>query len=371
MVVMALDHTRDFFHFGAVHHVDALDLGRTTPWLFFTRFATHYCAPAFCFLAGTGVFLSGARGRSKRELTGFLLTRGLWLVLMELTFLTWAWTFRFDYHVIPGRVIWMLGWSMVVLAGLIHLPLPAVAGIGLVLVFGHNALDGLAPASLGRWGWLWQMLHVQGRFELGAGFVLRVGYPLIPWIGVMAAGYAFGAVLALEPERRRRWLWRLGLGAGALFLALRGLNLYGDLRPWSVQPRPGFTLLSFLDCTKYPPSLDYLLMTLGPSFLLLAWFDHGTPPRLKPFLVFGRVPMFYYLLHLPLIHALALGLNYLRFGGGDYSYYLPGEPPAAAGVGLVGVYLVWLLVVVSLYPVCRWFADLKRHRRDLTWLSYF
>jgi uncharacterized membrane protein len=369
MVVMALDHTRDYFHFSAVHHVDPLNLALTTPWIFFTRLITHYCAPVFCFLAGTGVYLSAARGRSKRELSGFLITRGLWLVLIELTFMTWAWTFGFDIHRFAGRVIWMLGWSMVALAALIHLPVRAVAVFGLVMILGHNALDGLAPAAFGSWALLWHILHVAGPVEVGHGVVFRASYPLIPWIGVMAAGYAFGALFKLEPAHRRRWLVRLGLGLSAAFVVLRVSNVYGDLHPWTHQARPGLTLLSVLDCTKYPPSLCYLMETLGPAMLLLAWFDRGTRPWLRPLLVFGRVPMFYYLLHIPLIHALAVAMYFVRYGGGDYFYFSNAQPPADAGVSLAVVYLVWLSVVIALYPACRWFADLKRRRRD-AWLTY-
>jgi uncharacterized membrane protein len=371
MVVMALDHTRDYFHGASLAGLDPTDLARTTPWIFFTRFITHYCAPVFSFLAGAGVFLAG-RKKTKRELSWFLVTRGLWLVLLELTFVKWAWTFEYDLHRFWGIVLWALGWSMVVLAGLIHLPFRVVAAIGLVLVFGHNALDGIQPADWGSWGWLWQLLHVRGPVELAPGYTFRAGYSLLPWIGIMTSGYAFGALYQMEAGRRRRWLVGLGLGALALFAVLRGGNLYGDLRPWTPQPRTGFTFLSILNCTKYPPSLSYGLITLGPALLLLAWLERGTPAWTRPLLVYGRVPFFYYMLHIPLIHGMAALLSEFRFGRSDYLQLASPLPaPPGAGYSLPWVYLAWLVAVVSLYPLCRWFAALKQRRRDLAWLSYF
>ena len=372
MVLMALDHTRDFFHVGAFQGWDPLDPARTTVPLFFTRWLTHYCAPVFVFLAGTGAFLSTLRGKSKPELSWFLLTRGAWLVLLELTFIKcFGWTFSLNFHELWGLVIWTIGWSMIVLAALVRLPVWSITTFGLVLIAAHNAFDGVTPESFGGWGWLWRVLHVGGSFEVMPGLRFAAGYPLVPWIGVMAAGYGFGQVLVREPRERQRWL--LGLGAGALLLfgLLRFTNLYGDPKPWSVQDNATLTMFSFLDCQKYPPSLCYLLMTLGPAFLVLALLDRGTPRWLQPALVFGRVPLFFYLLHLPLIHALAVGVNFFRFGRADWLYgILPAKPPAEAGFDLPVVYLAWIVVVVALYPACRWFANFKRRRRE-AWLSYF
>jgi uncharacterized membrane protein len=372
MVVMALDHTRDFFHFGALHGADPVDMATTTPWLFFTRWITHFCAPIFSFLAGTGVFLAATRGKSKRSLSWFLITRGLWLIFLELTILVWfGWDFSFHPWSYILATLWALGWSMIVLAGLIHLPIRAIAVFGVVLMVGHNALDGIAPASWGSLAWVWNLLHAPGKFKIGSGISVFAFYPLIPWVGVMAAGYAFGAVLKLEPGVRRAWLWRIGLGLMAAFVALRFTNLYGNPTPWSAQPRAMFTVLSFLDCAKYPPSLCYLLMTLGPGITLLALFDRGTPSLLKPFLVFGRVPFFYYVLHIPLLHGVAFILFTVQVGRADFTGVTLGiAPPPDAGVSLFWVYVVWISAVVALYPLCRWFADLKRRRRD-AWLTYF
>lgn len=370
MVLMALDHTRDYFHNLSLQGVDPLDLDRTTPILYFTRWITHFCAPLFSFLAGTGVFLSASRGRSKRELSWFLVTRGLWLIVLEFTFVRWAWNFSYDFSSNWGLVLWALGWSMIVLAALIHLPVWVVTAFGVVMMAGHNAFDGIAPASWGGFTWLWHVLHVPGQFNIGPDFTFLAFYPLVPWVGVMAAGYGFGAILQLAPEARRSWLVRLGLGLSVGFVVLRFSNLYGDPNPWAAQATPLQSLFSFFDCEKYPPSLSYLLMTLGPGMLLLTALDRGTPAWLKPAIVFGRVPFFYYILHIPLIHGLAYAMHTFRHGTGHFDAFSGRPAPADAGVGLPVTYAVWLAVVVVLYPLCRWFADLKRRRRD-AWLSYF
>lgn len=369
MVIMALDHTRDFFHFSAMHGFDPTDLTRTTPAIFFTRWITHYCAPIFSFLAGTGVFLAAQRGKSKRELSWFLVTRGLWLIVLELTFFNWAWSFNFNPQANWGLVIWALGWSMIVLAALIHLPLRAVMAFGLTMIFGHNLLDAVKPESFGAWAGLWNVLHVPGSFKLGSGFSFWVLYPLIPWVGIMAAGYGFGAIFQLPAEVRQRWLWRLGLGAIAAFVVLRWSNGYGDLQPWSRQSTGIMTVASFLNCTKYPPSLCYLLMTLGPGLILLVLLERRTPVVLRPLLAFGRVPMFYYLLHIPLIHGLANAWFLQKYGFADFNVDNPAKMPPDAGGGIVLVYLVWIGVILLLYPACRWFAGVKRRRRE-AWLSY-
>jgi uncharacterized membrane protein len=354
MVLMTLDHTRDFF---SNSPFDPLNLTRTFPALFLTRWITHFCAPVFVFLAGTGAFLATTRGKSTGELSRFLFTRGLWLVLLELTWVNWAgWQFHFNLHYYGIQVIWAIGWSMVALAGLVWLPSRAILGFGIAMIMLHNTLDGLKPESSGAWTGLWRVLHAPGTVEIAPGIKLGVGYPLIPWIGVMAAGYAFGPWLLRDAAVKRKSLLVLGASLTALFVVVRSTNLYGDSRPWMPQQSALFTAFSFLNCEKYPPSLCYLLMTLGPALLLLALFDRGTPALLKPVLVFGRVPLFFYLLHLPLIHGLSLLARHLN-------------SPQDAGFGLAAVYGVWILVVAFLYPVCNAFAEFKRRRRD-AWLSY-
>ena len=375
MVIMALDHTRDFFSKDLAF--DPTDLGRTFPALFLTRWITHYCAPVFIFLAGTGAFLSTGRGKSRGELSRFLLTRGLWLVLLELTWVRClGWQFNFDLHFTFGAVIWAIGWSMVALAVLVFLPLRWVTAFGILMIASHNLFDSVKPESWGSLGWLWKILHSGGMILPAKGYRFSAGYPLVPWIGVMAAGYGFGSLLLREPVERRRWLFGLGATLTLLFILLRAINLYGDPRPWSGQKNSLFTLFSFMNCHKYPPSLLYLLMTLGPALLVLAALDRGMFGWLKPLLVFGRVPLFYYLLHLPLIHGLAVLASYWAYGRADWWFANPPEGPDAPilrpadyGYGLPVVYLVWIGVVLVLYPVCRWFAGVKRRRHD-PWLSY-
>ena len=373
MVVMALDHTRDYFHFGAIHGADPLDFATTTPAIFLTRWVTNFCAPVFSFLAGVGVFISASKGRPKGELSQFLVTRGLWLILLELTVVTWfGWNFAIDLKATFLGTLWALGTAMIFLAALIHLPLRAVAAVALTLIVGHNALDGVKPESWGAFAPLWMVLHTGGTFVVSPRLSIWAFYPLVPWLGVMAAGYVFGSLLAGDPAVRRRRVIRLGLALIAAFLVLRLSNFYGDPLAWKTQSTPLFTVLSVLNCQKYPPSLCYLLMTLGPALLLLAWFERGTPAWMRPLLVFGRVPMFFYLLHIPLIHAAAWVVERLRLGHAEWLIItsVPVPAPPEAGFGLPVVYLAWGVLVLSLYPACRWFADLKRRRRDV-WLSYF
>jgi uncharacterized membrane protein len=377
MVIMALDHVRDFFHVYA-KTFDPLDPSKTWTTLFFTRWITHFCAPTFVFLAGTGAFLSTRRGKTKKELSMFLLTRGLWLLLLELTLVRFGWFFNFDYHFIFVQVIWAIGWGMIVLAGLVFLPVRVIAAFGLVMILLHNALDGLRSQEFGALRWLWVVLHETNVLFPREGSLLLIAYPLVPWVGVMAAGYAFGEILTLERERRRRLLFGIGLTAIALFVALRALNVYGDPLHWAVQERGAwYTFLSFLNTQKYPPSLLFLLMTLGPSIIALALFDHVREPGtlLRPFVTFGRVPLFYYLLHVPLMHLIAVVFAYVKYGHAEW-FFLNWPPPGQLqlepqgyGYDLWVVYAVWLGVVVALYPLCRWFAAVKSRRRD-AWLSY-
>jgi len=363
MVLMALDHTRDFF--SNETSFDPLDLTHTHPALFLTRWVTHFCAPVFIFLAGSGAFLSKGRGRTAKALSWFLLTRGLWCVVLELTVIRClGWTFNFDYMIIPAGVFWAIGWSMIALAGLVFLPPQAVGAFGVAMVCVHNAFDGVTAASWGSLGWLWTILHTGGPIALGNGREFSIWYPVVPWIGVMAAGYGFGTLL-----HRRRTILVTGVALTLLFVVLRASNVYGDPHPWAPQQGGLFTLFAFISCNKYPPSLLYLLMTLGPALIALALLDRGTSRWMRPILVFGRVPLFYYLLHIPLIHGLAVVATYLQHVDDAWLFGLGIPRPAGAGFGLAVVYLVWAAVVAALYPACRWFADLKRRRRD-PWLSY-
>ena len=376
MILMALDHVRHFFSNSLSVH--ATDLAQTDAPLFLTRWMTHFCAPAFVFLAGAGAFLSSTRGKTRSELARFLALRGLWLIFLELTVIRcFGWTFNFDYHYLMGGVIWALGWAMIVLAGLVYLPLWAIVAFGITMIGLHNLFDTVRPQSWGSFGWLWKVLHKPGQIEPVTGMHFKVAYPLIPWIGVMAAGYGFGALLLREPGKRRRWLWGIGTTLTLAFILIRALNIYGDPHRWSEQSSMLFTLFSFINCAKYPPSLLFLLMTLGPLILALALFDRKLGMLGRPFVVFGRVPLFFYLIHLPLIHGLAVVFSYSRYGQAHWLFENPplsrSAPisfPEGYGYSLPTVYLLWLLVVLLLYPACLWFSKLKQRRRD-AWLNYF
>jgi uncharacterized membrane protein len=363
MLLMALDHTRDFFAAGGPNPRDIAD-----PALFLTRWVTHFCAPTFIFLAGVSAFLYGERGRSVGEVSWFLLTRGLWLILIEFTLMRLCWTFSLHADVFVMQVIWVTGASMVVLAGLVHLPRWAIATIGLAMIAGHNLLDGIDADELGQAGWLWKLLHEPGLIEIGPHARLFVLYVLVPWSGVMAAGYALGPVFRLDLARRRSFLLRTGAAITAGFIVLRASNLYGDPAAWSVQGSALATALSFIDCEKYPPSLLYLMMTLGPALILLALFERAHGAFAGVVTTFGRVPFFFYVVHVAFIHALAVGFAWITVGDVGWMFGVSfSQKPASYGLGLPGVYIVWLCVLAALYPPCRAFAALKRRRREWWW----
>ena len=385
MVVMMLDHTRDYVH-NAATQFDPTDLSRTNVALFFTRWITHFCAPVFVFLAGTGAYLQLSRGKTKAELARFLVTRGIWLIVLEVTIVRLGVTFSFDIRMFAFlQVIWVIGVSMIVLAALIYLPVKVVGAFGLAMIALHNLLDGFRVASwhgpespvpsLG--AKLWMLLHQAFEPFPIAGFpspIVIVIYPLVPWIGVMAAGYAFGTLYELDAQRRRRLLLIIGGTATALFVVLRAIDVYGDPLQYATQKNTLFTFLSFLNTTKYPPSLLFLLMTLGPSILALAAFEKGRGGgSLREFFVtFGRVPLFFYLLQWPTAHLISL-LLHLAFGKPTaWLFQTPidwinGLPPKGFNLGVV--YLCWIGGVLLLYPLCKWFAGVKQRRKEW-WLSY-
>ncbi len=363
MVIMALDHTRDFFHLDAMSFSPE-DLAKTNTLLFLTRWITHFCAPVFMFTAGTGAWLwlhSGRQSpaRTLPQLSAHLWKRGLWLVLLELT----ALRFAFFLSLTPGpvllTVLWALGWSMVALGFLVRMPLRWLTVLSLAVISLHNLADPIAPSRFGAFAGLWKVLHQQGAVVIN-GVVSITVYPLVPWLAVMAAGYCFGPVLSLEPSRRRRWMLQLGSCMTLAFLALRTLNIYGDPLKWNG------TLLSFLRVTKYPPSLDFLLMTLGPALLVLAVFDGRAFGKNNPLIVFGKAPLFYFLVHFSALHLLEFPLALLRYGKADFLWNpLPsmgGQTslyPVGFGYPLWAVYLLWIFLVVAMYPLCLWFNNRK------------
>ncbi|HEY6765796.1 MAG TPA: heparan-alpha-glucosaminide N-acetyltransferase domain-containing protein [Candidatus Sulfotelmatobacter sp.] len=378
MILMAIDHVRVY---------SGVPPGGPAPGVFFTRWITHFCAPGFIFLAGTSIFLYA---RKHIGISRYLLIRGSWLIFLEFTFLRVAWTFNFDFrHYELAGVIWVIGVCMILMAGLIKLPLPAVATFGIAIIAGHNLMDphmGKLLEGLGdsRFSALWKLLYVgffAGPIQVGPnGPELYVLYSIIPWIGVMAAGYAFGKVVTMEAARRKRLCLVIGISAICLFLLLRGFNLYGDPRPWhaALQGRNGAppmpALLSFLNTSKYPASLCFLLMTLGPIIALIPLLEGLSDPVTRRISLFGRVPFFYYMLHIPLIHALALVVSKIRLGFispwlfTNHPMANP-EPPNGYAWSLPLLYLVWAVAIVLLYFACRWFAAVKANRKNW-WLQY-
>lgn len=361
MVVMALDHVRELFTsfpFGAGNPATA------TPALFFTRWITHFCAPTFVLLAGAGAYLYGARGRSRSALAWFLFSRGLWLIFLELTVVRWGLQFNLDYRFSFGQVIWAIGGSMVVLSAFVWLPSGVIGAIGVAIVASHNLLDGIEANDVGAPAWLWTLLFRQGGINLAPEYLYFNVYPLFAWIGVLFAGYGLGPILLLEPARRRRLLFLIGIGMTLMFIVLRANHWYGDARQWLPQFDRVRSAMSFLACTKYPPSLQFLLMTLGPALMLLAAVDCASGPPFRPLVTYGRVPLFFYLLHFPLIHGVAVLWALARYGRADWLFANPGPfspmRPLDGGMSLAGVYLVWILVVLALFWPCRWFAGVKR-----------
>jgi len=370
MVIMALDHTRDYFHSSAFLF-DPTDPAQTTLIVFFTRWITHFCAPAFSFLAGISAFMAGRR-RTTGELSGFLFKRGLWLILIDLTIVNFAWYFDIQFRTLDLFVIWSLGVSMIVLAGLIHLPRKFILLFSVILIFGHDLLDHIHyPGNI-----LWSALHEFSIFKFSDSLQLYIGYPLIPWIAVMSLGYYFGSLYdpSFDPLKRKKMFSRIGIAAIVTFIIVRRINIYGDPLGWKHYETITKSLISFLNPNKYPPSLLYLLMTLGAVFLFLAYSEKLKGKVVTFFSVFGRVPFFYYIIHLYLIHGTALIFAQLS-GFGWQKLILPGwitEQPGLKGYGfdLWVVYLVWIGVIVSLYPLCKRFDTYKMNHKEKWWLSY-
>jgi len=435
MVLMAIDHVRVF---------SGLPAGGPSPGIFFTRWITHFCAPIFVFLTGTGAYLYGKKHGNVAAVSRYLVIRGVWLVLLELTILRFAWTFNFDYsHYMLAGVIWMIGWCMILTALLVRLPIFALTVFSIAIIAGHNITDSyvqqLAPLANGKIGWLWKSLYFGGALTFGSGGpTILILYTILPWLAVMTAGYAFGTVMLMDKARRRRLCFALGTSAIIIFIVLRVLSVYGDPRPWKTAPRPASVpaaqpskvqaanvaqpsgappehgssggasrtspispadsaprsstssvprpasapvrrpmprWLAFLNTTKYPASFLFLLMTLGPFFLAVALLEENHSRLGEILNVFGRVPLFYYVLHIPLIHFAAILVSLVRTGavtGWLFTNHPVGNPQPPEGytwsLGLL--YLVFFCVLVPLYFLCNWFAKLKK-TQQWEWLSFF
>ena len=377
MMLMAIDHIRDYVARSAQQFLPT-DLARTTPAIFLTRWITHFCAPVFMLTAGLGAYLWMTRGHhSKAELSRFLVSRGLWLIVLEVTILRLILLSQISFTANPVLLIilWAIGISMIALAALIYLPARVLAAVSIAIIALHNLLAPVPAERFGRAAWIWDILYQRGVIVLG-GINLRPAYPVLPWIGVMAGGYCLGTLFALDAHRRQSFFVWLGLALTAAFVVARAVNIYGDPAPWSPQASPVFTVLSFLNVTKYPPSLDFLLITLGPAMVVMAWLEKFHFPATNPLIVFGRVPFFYYAAHLLLAHLIAIGMNFVRYGAKSFLLIAPpsmGGPselfPVDYGFPLWTVYAVWVVVLLLLYPACLWFAGLKQRRHDW-WLTY-
>jgi uncharacterized membrane protein len=375
MILMALDHVRMYFGYGT-WYAEPTNLGTTTPLLFFTRWITHFCAPVFVFLAGTSAFLHGERKANIKETARYLFRRGIWLILVELVIVNFAWTFDVTYSFRILQVIWAIGIGLLILSGLVFLPKGWILAIGLILVFGHNMLDTVTIQGSSLRNFIWYALHRPKAVFIDSTHVINFVYPVLPWIGLMALGYVCGALYKKDfpVERRRRWLLTMGICATLLFIALRGFNLYGEPHAWQTQDSPTFGLMSFLNTTKYPPSLQFLLMTMGPALIFLSAIEAVGHRLARPVIIFGRVPLFFYIVHLYIIHALAMLL--LVYQGRDWSEYILSARGIASGslsnfgLRLEAVYIVWILIVLLLYPLCRWYQKYRENNPSKWWLSY-
>ncbi|MEO7264186.1 MAG: hypothetical protein ABIW38_04700 [Ferruginibacter sp.] len=369
MIIMALDHVRDYFHWSAQSY-EPLDLSLTSPAIFLTRWVTHFCAPVFMFLAGTSAFFVGQR-KTKKKLSFFLFTRGLWLMFLEITLIYFGWSFNIHFPVSALITIWALGVSMIALSALIYLPFKLILIIGIIIVCGHNLLDNFHVPGMGWKAFIWDELHEPRPFNF-YGHLIITGYPVLSWIGISALGYCFGALYKkdLDPVKRKQWLLILGGSTIALFVILRAANIYGDQQLWSIQQSALFSFFSFINVTKYPPSLLYTLITLGPAIIFLAFAENPLNGFTKFVSVYGRVPMFYYILHIYLIHLLAMLAAQLT--GFGWKAMIADIFPSIKGYGfsLPAVYVIWIAIVLALYPLCKWYDRYKTNHKEKWWLSY-
>lgn len=371
IVLMALDHVRAYFHYD-YFYFDPTDIDQTNFWIFFTRFITHFCAPVFVLLAGTSAFFVEQK-IGKNAVSKWLLKRGLWLIFVEIIIISFGWRFQFNFDSIIFQVIWLLGASMIFLALFIHFPKKIMIPLCLLVIFGHNALDGFTGGQL---GYFWNLLHIRGPIPLTESSNIINAYPLIPWIFVMPLGYYLGKLYkpGFEAVKRHRILIRTGISAIVLFFVLRFANIYGDLEPWTSYEDFTKTVLSYFNVTKYPPSLLFLLITLGPTLIVLSLSERFQGKLYDVMILFGKVPMFFYIIHIYWIHLLAVVAVYIT--GYDPKLMIVdvwiGFVTELQGYGfsLWVVYLVWIFVVVSLYPVCKWYWNFKKNNRQYGWLSY-
>ena len=372
MIIMALDHTRDFFHYSAFTE-NPLDPATTTPVLYFTRWITHFCAPTFVFLSGASAWFQSLK-KTKKELSLFLIKRGAWLILLEITVINFVFSFDVHFHEVGLQVIWAIGVSMIILGLLIWLPFPVILIAGLLIVTGHNSLDFYEAKNANDLSLLYHIIHRLNLFDYG-NFHLLVFYPFLPWTGLMLMGYCFGKLLSkTSGEQQKKILLWIGAGIVAVFIGLRLLDMYGDPDVLTSTTKPLDSLYIFLNTNKYPPSLLYMCMTIGPSILFIAFFQNAGGRIARIISVYGRVPFFYYVLHFTLIH-LVSAIFFLARGhsvkdGLNNDVMVPNFIRPGEGTGLFVVYLLWLTIVLVLYPLCKWYDQYKQSHKEKWWLSY-
>lgn len=372
MIIMALDHTRDFFHYNALLPEDPLDFATTSPLLFLTRWITHFCAPVFVFLSGTAIFLYASKGKTKKQVAYFLLTRGLWLIFVEIFIITPLWDFNFTF--VGLQVIWAIGLSMVIMSALIFLPYSVLLALGILIICLHNLFDPITMNGNDIPSFLWAVFHQAHIFDINSNFKLGLMYPFTSWLGLMITGYGLGKLYLPNVDRayRKKFLLKTGLVFIVIFILLRLLNVYGDMHLWAQQKTVAFTILDFVNTTKYPPSLLYILMTIGPALILLALLENVYNVVSKKILVFGKVPFFYYILHVFLIHVLSWLLFFITgnsWSDLDFDHFSNGSLPSGSGYDLWVVYLAWIVVIIFLYFPCRWYSKYKSTHKHW-WLSY-
>ena len=367
MIIMALDHVRDYVDPIAF---DPANMENSYPALFWTRWITHFCAPVFVFLAGTSASLwEWVKNKSKKELSWLLFSRGIWLMLVEVLIINPIWTFQLAWAGGFVQVIWVIGLSMVVLSALVYLPWRVILWLSLITIFAHNLLDSnsyFGDATINGEGWLpwlWTFLHEDGAIFVDGNYFYYAAYPLIPWFAVMSLGYCFGAIYKMEEAARKKLLIRLGFVVTGGFILLRAVNVYGDPGPWSGQESLGLTIISFFNTEKYPPSLSYLLMTLGPSMFVLAYTEKWSSKVSRMISVYGQVPFFYYILHLFLAHLVAVFIGLFKGFSLDVAMQPFWMYPEGYGLSLGWAYVFWILVVSALYLPCVWYANLKKRNK--------
>ncbi|HKO79940.1 MAG TPA: heparan-alpha-glucosaminide N-acetyltransferase domain-containing protein [Chitinophagaceae bacterium] len=371
MIIMTLDHVRDLMHTTAISQ-SPTDLSTTTPALFFTRWITHLCAPAFVFLSGVSAFISMHDKKDSKSTRKFLLTRGLWLLVMEFTLVNFGIWFDIHFNVFMFEVIAAIGFGFIVLSFLLNIKPQTIGIIGLAIIFLHNLAPLVPAAETSLFKKISMPFFAPAAFPLGNDRLFIVGYPPIPWLGILLAGFATGKFFFLEGPKRKSLFAKIGLAAIALFIVTRMPNIYGDTSAWSQQKNTLYTLMSFINVTKYPPSLDFILLFLGFMFLIISAAE-GVKNKFTDIAgVYGKTPLFYFILHWYVIHPLMFVIAFLQgFKSSDLVFGTNlGRPKAGSGVELGLIYLIWISVIILFYPLCKWYGNYKIKHKEKKWLRY-